>query len=77
MCLVALPAQAEETVIHEADRVIVKKKTTVDFNDAMVDGELAKPEGEVIRTGKAIRFRNLIQLRDNFDRELEKSGGEL
>jgi len=66
-------AQAQETVIQEADKVVYKKKTVVDFNDVTLEGELTKPEGAYNMSRKKTSFTSLINMRDNFLPELQKS----
>jgi len=82
----AAPARAEtpaaETkpgvrIIQEADKVIVRKKTVIDFNDVTVEGELTKPEGSFLSARSRTRFRSLVRLRDNFNPELQKSADNL
>lgn len=78
--LVALPAPAEERskkVIQEADKVVVRKRTVIDFNDVTVEGELTKPEGSYLLNRNKTRFESLIRLRDNFNPELQKSADNL
>lgn len=73
------PALAEEEpqtqvkVIQEEDKVIVRKKTTIDFSDMAVEGELTKPEGSYVLNRKKTDFQSLIRVRDNFNPELQKS----
>jgi hypothetical protein len=64
-------------VVQEPDKVIVRKKTVIDFNDVTVEGELTKPEGSFLSTRSRTRFRSLIRLRDNFNPELQKSADNL
>ncbi|WP_373048448.1 hypothetical protein [Vulgatibacter sp.] len=66
-------AQAQDTVIQEADKVVYKKKTVVDFNDVTLEGELTKPEGTYGMARKRTSFSSLIQMRENFLPELQKS----
>ncbi len=79
VALWAGPAVAEEPektqvkVVQEEDRVIVKKKTTIDFTDMAVEGELTKPEGSYVLNRKKTDFQSLIRVRDNFNPELQKS----
>lgn len=75
LVLVAAPALAQDTVrtIQEEDRVVVRKKTVVDFTDVTVDGELTRPEGSYVLNKKRTRFKSLIKVRDNFHPELQKS----
>jgi hypothetical protein len=64
-------------VVQEPDRVVVRKRTVIDFNDVTVEGELARPEGSYLLDRTRTRFRSLIRLRDNFDPELQKSADNL
>ena len=83
LCLIAaLPALAAEVpkgvkVVQEPDKVIVRKRTVVDFDDVTVQGELVKPEGSYLLHRNKTRFEPLIQLRENFDRELRQSADNL
>src|SRR5437867_8334223 len=75
--LLALPALADEKpgvkVVQEADRIVVRKRTVIDFNDVTVEGELTKPEGSYVLNRNRTRFRSLVRLRDNFNPELQNS----
>jgi hypothetical protein len=79
VALWAGPALAEEEpntqvkVIQEEDKVVVRKKTTIDFSDMAVEGELTKPEGSYVLNRKKTDFETLIRVRDNFNPELQKS----
>ena len=74
----ALPAFAEGgKVVQEADKVVVRKRTVIDFNDVTVEGELTKPEGSYLMNRNKTRFQSLIRLRDNFNPELQKSADNL
>ena len=58
---------------QEADKVVYKKKTVIDFSDVTIEGELVKPEGSYIVNRKKTKFKNLIKVRANFRPELTKS----
>ena len=58
---------------QEADKVVYKKKTVIDFSDVTIEGELTKPEGSYVVSKKRTRFRNLIKVRADFRPELTKS----
>jgi hypothetical protein len=79
--VLALPALAEEKpapkVVQEADKVVIRKRTVIDFNDVTVEGELTKPEGSYLMNRNKARFQSLIRLRDNFNPELQKSADNL
>src|SRR5205814_1288499 len=81
LVLISLPALAEEKlrvkVVQEADRIVVRKKTVIDFNDVTVAGELTRPEGSYVLNRNRTRFRSLVRLRDNFNPELQKSADNL
>ena len=64
-------------VVQEADKVVVRKRTVIDFNDVTVEGELTKPEGSYLMNRNKTRFQSLIRLRDNFNPELQKSADNL
>jgi hypothetical protein len=82
--LCAAPAAAQEgaapkgpKIVQEADKVVVRKRTVIDFNDVTVEGELTKPEGSYLLNRSKTRFQSLIKLRDNFNPELQKSADNL
>ena len=82
IALVSLAAAAAEEkrgvkIIQEADKVVVRKRTVIDFNDVTVEGELTKPEGSYLMNRNKTRFQSLIRLRDNFNPELQKSADNL
>ena len=66
-------AFAEDKVNREADKTVFRKKTTIDFTDVAIDGELTKPEGSYSVSKKKTTFKTLIKVRDNFNPELQKS----
>lgn len=66
-------AHAQENVIREADRVVYKQTTVVDFNEVTLEGELTRPEGSYMMNRRRSNFSSLIKLRDNFLPELQKS----
>ncbi len=71
--LVSTVAFAEDKVIRESDKTVFRKKTTIDFTDVAIDGELTKPEGSYSVSKKKTTFKTLIKVRDNFNPELQKS----
>ena len=78
-----LPAIAAETppkgvkVVQEPDKIVVRKRTVVDFGDVTVQGELLKPEGSYLLHRNKTRFEPLVQLRQDFDAELARSADNL
>jgi hypothetical protein len=73
LSLVSTAAFAEDKVIRESDKTVFRKKTTIDFTDVAIDGELTKPEGSYSVSKKKTTFKTLIKVRDNFNPELQKS----
>jgi len=43
LALAAPGARAADTVVRGKDATVYKKKTTIDFSDVSIDGELTKP----------------------------------
>lgn len=70
LLLGALPVAAQS---QEADKLVYKKKTVIDFSDVTIEGELTKPEGSYLVNRKKTKFKNLIQVRGDFKDELQKS----
>jgi hypothetical protein len=82
LVLCSAAARAEDPkpgvrVIREPDRIVVRKRTVVDFNDVTVQGELTKPEGSYVLERGKTRFPPLVRLRDRFDRELKETADEV
>jgi hypothetical protein len=75
----AAPEKKEDGVriIQEADKVVVRKRTVIDFGDVTVEGELTKPEGSYLLNRNRARFQSLIKLRKDFNPELQKSADNL
>ena len=73
----APPERPGVKVIREPDKVVVRKRTVIDFNDVTVEGELTKPEGSYVLERSPTRFDSLIRLRDDFNPELQKSADNL
>ena len=57
--------------------VIYKKETSIDFEGLEIEGELLKPMGSVIQERKHAPFNPLIQLRTDFNYELNQSVTEI
>lgn len=51
-------------------KIIYRKKTTVNFDDAVVEGAPDNPEGVYVVTPPEKQFGSLLKLRPNFHREL-------
>src|SRR5205085_1952696 len=53
--------------------VTYKSKTVYDFDDDTVEGDLVRPDGELIDSKRAARHSSLIKIRENFIPEMLKS----
>ncbi len=72
----ATPAMAQG-VVQEADKTIYKKKTSIDFSDVNISGELTKPEGAYVGVRKNVKFKNFIKVRQNFRPEIFASADNI
>lgn len=65
--MISICANAAE---QKKPKIIYKKKTAIDFNDAVVEGQIDNPEGVYVVTPPEKKFGSLLKLRPNFHREL-------
>lgn len=56
-----------------AGGVSYKQKTVYDFDDDTVEGDLVRPDGEMIDSTKRAKHSSLIKIRENFIPEMLKS----
>jgi len=57
----------------EEPKVIYKKKTEIDFEALELEGELIKPQGNLILERKRANFNPLIRLKEDFNTEMAES----
>jgi len=62
---------------REDVKVVFKKKTSIDFSDVNIEGELVKPTGTYIGIRKQIGFGNFIKVRANFRDKLSDSADNI
>ena len=55
------------------DGVQYKAKTVYDFEDDMVEGDLQRPDGELVNSLKKTEHSSLIEIRKDFIPEMLKS----
>ena len=55
------------------DNVQYKAKTVYDFEDDMVEGDLQRPDGELVDSLKKTQHSSLIEIRKDFIPEMLKS----
>jgi len=54
-----------------------KAKTTYDFDDDLVEGDMVKPDGEFVDSRKAAKHSSLIKIRENFLPEMLKTAEDI
>lgn len=54
-----------------------KKKTKIDFEDELIEGELKKPELFYLLQKKQFNFKRLIKLREDFLPEMRRDAEEV
>lgn len=54
-----------------------KKRTNIDFEDQLVQGEVKKPELFYLLQKKQFNFGKLIRLRENFVPEMQKTAEDI
>ena len=59
------------------ERVVYRQKTEIDFEDLEIEGNLQKPQSALVLERKKAQFNPLIQLRANFNAEMEQSIDEI
>lgn len=73
-----LNAQEQKAATATAtDKSGDKKKTKIDFEDELIEGELKKPELFYLLQKKQFNFKRLIKLREDFMPEMRRDGNEL
>jgi hypothetical protein len=77
MLLLGARVHAADTVVHGQDKTVYKTRTSIDFSDVTLEGELTKPEGQYGLARTKTKFNSLIKLRTNFTPELQKSVEQL
>jgi len=72
LLLLEAPAMADD---DDEPIVIYKKQTEIDFEALELEGELVKPQGNLILERKKANFNPLIKLRKDFTIEINQSVG--
>ncbi len=66
-------AQQAAPAAEGGDDANYKAKTVYDFEDDMVEGDLQRPDGELINALKDVKHDSLIEIRKDFIPEMLKS----
>ena len=62
---------------EKGERVVYKNKTEIDFEELEIEGMLQKPQSALVLERKKAQFNPLIQLRANFNAEIQESVDEI
>ncbi len=73
----SLSAFAQESKPAASGGEKEKKKTKIDFEDELVEGELKKPELFYLLQKKQFNFKRLIKLREDFLPEMRRDADEV
>lgn len=74
---VSVHAQDSEQKTEKSGAGGDKKRTKIDFEDELVEGELKKPELFYLLQKKQFNFRRLIKLREDFLPEMRRDADEV
>jgi hypothetical protein len=69
------PAQAGDK--EEDRKVVYKQRTEIDFSDLNIEAALVKPQGILTIERKQASFNPLINLRKDFNDQIEQSTQEI
>jgi len=77
LLVTGLTALAQEAKSGAGGGEKEKKKTKIDFEDELVEGELKKPELFYLLQKKQFNFKRLIKLREDFLPEMRRDADEV
>jgi hypothetical protein len=69
----AKPAAKPAPAAGGEDNVSYKAKTVYDFEDDTVEGDLQRPDGELVDSMRKVKHSSLIEIRKDFIPEMLKS----
>jgi hypothetical protein len=75
--IIALLSYSTTTSADDDPIVKYKKETIIDFEALELEGELVKPQGNLILERKKANFNPLIKLRKDFTAEINQSVGDI
>jgi hypothetical protein len=68
----AVFAQQPETDA-QGNIIVYREKTVIDFEDVMLEGQIKKPSGSFLMDRTRTRFNSLINMKEDFNKELVRS----
>ncbi|MCC6138351.1 MAG: hypothetical protein IT287_06940 [Bdellovibrionaceae bacterium] len=75
--LVICISASAETAVPTPANAPKPKKTTVNFEDQLIEGQAQKPDLMYLLQKKKFNYKKLIRLRENFLPELRQTGNEI
>ncbi len=66
-------AQEGQDTDDEGRLIKYREKTVIDFEDVMLEGQIKKPSGSFLMDRSKTKFNSLINLKQDFNKELVKS----
>ena len=66
-------AQVGQDTDDEGRLIKYREKTVIDFEDVMLEGQIKKPSGSFLMDRSKTKFNSLINLKQDFNKELVKS----
>lgn len=73
----AFAQSKESNAVPSAPNLPKAKKTTVNFEDQLIEGQAQKPDLMYLLQKKKFNYKKLIRLRENFLPELRQTGNEI
>lgn len=77
LTLLVTPTIAIGADEEEEPKVVYKQRTEIDFEGVEIEGELVKPQGQLVLDRRHAKFNPMIKLRVDFDQEMEDSVKEV
>ncbi len=77
LSLLITPSLALANEGEEEPKVVYKQRTEIDFEGVEIEGELVKPQGQLVLDRRHAKFNPMIKLRVDFDQEMEDSVKEV
>lgn len=77
VCAMSISASAQSPAVPTPSKMPSAKKTTVNFEDQLIEGQAQKPDLMYLLQKKKFNYKKLIRLRENFLPELRQTGNEI
>lgn len=77
ICVTSFAQSKDTNAVPSAPNLPKTKKTTVNFEDQLIEGQAQKPDLMYLLQKKKFNYKKLIRLRENFLPELRQTGNEI